>query len=161
MDAIVKHLLSITDFGLKMRLFSGAALSVFDLMSDVYMIVVYLGSEETRGVAHANIACVALSLLCQLYFVAYVNSKRSWRRIAREVLYVVTFCKPGIDAARVAAGNENDDGLAVMDPLTELAFSKAMEITCESIPAGACDSHNKSARKRAQRSDRALSPRLD
>ncbi|GMI31950.1 hypothetical protein TeGR_g13688 [Tetraparma gracilis] len=135
MDAIVKHLLSITDFGLKMRLFSGAALSMFDLMSDVYMIVVYLGSEETRGVAHANIVCVALSLLLQLWLVLIVNRKRSWRRIAREVLYVVTFCKPGIDAARVAAGNENDDGLAAMDPLTELAVSKAAEITCESIPA--------------------------
>jgi hypothetical protein len=137
MNEIAKHILSTTDFGLKMRLFSGAGLSVFDLISDMYMIVVFLGSEETRGVAHVNIVCVALSLLAQLLLIWFVNRKRSWRRIARELLYVVSFVKPGIDAARVAAGNENDDGLAAMDPLTELAASKAIEMVLESIPAGA------------------------
>jgi hypothetical protein len=137
MDAIVKHLLSITDFGLKMRLFSGVALSVFDIVSDVYMIVVFLGSEETRGVAHVNIACVALSLLLQLFMAWFVNKRRSWRRITREALYVVAFIKPGIDAARVAAGNENDDGLATIDPLLELVSGKVIEIVVEAIPAGA------------------------
>jgi hypothetical protein len=136
MNEIAKHILSTTDFGLKMRLFSGAGLSMFDLVSDVYMIVVFLGSEETRGVAHVNIACVALSLLAQLWTTWSVNKKRPWRRIARELLYVVTFCKPGIDAARVAAGNENDDGLAAMSPLNELACGKATEMVFESIPAG-------------------------
>ncbi|GMI31785.1 hypothetical protein TeGR_g9820 [Tetraparma gracilis] len=134
MNEIAKHILSIADFGLKMRLFSGAGLSVFDIISDVYMIIVFLGSEETRGVAHVNIACVALSLLMQLLLVSFVNRKRSWRRIAREMLYVLLFIKPGIDAARVAAGNENDDGLATMDPLQELVFSKAIEMAMESIP---------------------------
>jgi hypothetical protein len=124
-----------------MRLFGGAGLSVSDLISDVYMIVVFLGSEETRGVALVNIACVALSLFWQLALVWFVNRKRSWRRIAREVLYVVAFIKPGIDAARVAAGNENDDGLAAMDPLQELALSKAVEMVLESIPAGECANH--------------------
>ncbi|GMI19342.1 hypothetical protein TeGR_g2736 [Tetraparma gracilis] len=55
MNVIAEHLLSTTDFGLKMRLFGGAGLSVFDIISDVYMIFVFLGSEETRGVAHVNI----------------------------------------------------------------------------------------------------------
>ena len=137
MNEIAKHILSVADFGLKMRLFSGAGLSVFDLVSDVYMIVVFLGSEETRGVAHVNIACVALSLLAQLVLVGFINRKRSWRRIARELLYVVLFIKPGIDAARVAGGGENDDGLATMDALAELTFSKGIEMVLESIPAGA------------------------
>jgi hypothetical protein len=136
MDEITKYILSVADFGLKMRLFGGAGLSVFDLISDVYMIVVFLGSEETRGVAQLNIVCVALSLLNQVAIVLFVNMKRPWRRIAREMLYVVSFVKPGIDAARVAAGNENDDGLASVDALTELAYSKASEMTFESIPAG-------------------------
>ena len=141
MNEVAKHILSVADVGLKMRLFSGAGLSVFDIISDVYMIVVFLGSEETRGVAHVNIACVALSLLTQLWLVWLVNRKRSWRRIAREVMYVLCFVKPGIDAARVAAGNENDDGLAGMDPLSELAYSKMAEMVFESIPAGACETH--------------------
>jgi hypothetical protein len=141
MNEIAKHILSTTDFGMKMRLFSGAGLSVFDLISDVYMIVVFLGSEETSGVAHVNIVCVALSLLTQVWLVWSVNRKRPWRRIAREVLYVVSFVKPGIDAARVAAGGEMDDGLAAMSPLTELACSKATEMVFESIPAGTYANH--------------------
>jgi hypothetical protein len=141
MNAIAKHILSIADFGLKMRLFSGAGLSVFDLIGDVYMIVVFLGSEETRGVAYVNIVCVALSLLMQLVIAGLANRKRSWRRIAREALYVVLCVKPGIDAARVAAGTENDDGLAAFDPLAELVISKAVEMVFESIPAGACANH--------------------
>ncbi|GMI25025.1 hypothetical protein TeGR_g7457, partial [Tetraparma gracilis] len=82
-----------------------------------------------------NIVCVALSLFFQLWITWFVNRKRSWRRIAREVLYLVLFIKPGIDAARVAGGGENDDGLAAMDPLQELALSKAIEMVFESIPA--------------------------
>jgi hypothetical protein len=135
-NEIAKHIISSADFGLKMRLFGGAGLSLFDITSDVYMIVVFLGSEETRGVAHVNIACVALSLLVQLAIVWQASRKRSWRRIAREMLYVVSFIKPGIDAARVAGGGENDDGLASIDALTELSYSKATEMTFESIPAG-------------------------
>jgi hypothetical protein len=142
MNEIAKYILSTTDFGLKMRLFGGAGLSVFDIISDVYMFVVFLGSEETRGVAHVNIACVALSLVFQLVLVAFVNKNRGWKRIAREVLYVLSFVKPGIDAARVAAGNENDDGLATMGPLAELALSKGTEMVFESIPAGTCANHH-------------------
>jgi hypothetical protein len=48
---------------------------------------------------------------------------------------VLTFIKPGVDAARVAAGNENADGLAAMDPLVELALMKIFEMCFESLPA--------------------------
>jgi hypothetical protein len=136
MNEIAKHILSIADFGLKMRLFGGAGLSILDLISDVYMIVVFLGSEETRGVAYVNIACVALNLFTQLVTVWGVNRKRNWRKMAREMLYVAACIKPGIDAARVARGNENLDGLAEIDPLAELTSGKMLEMVFESIPAG-------------------------
>jgi hypothetical protein len=55
--------------------------------------------------------------------------------------YVATFIKPGIDAARVARGNENDDGLFTLDPLTELIAGKIIEMVFESLPAGACHDH--------------------
>jgi hypothetical protein len=163
MNEIAKHQLSSSDFGLKLRLYFGAVLSVFDLLSDVYMTVVFLGSEETRGAAHLSIACCALSLVMQLWLVLFVNRKRKKRRILWEILYVredasllrlwinpwtcsslgarfarryvMTFIKPGVDVARVAAGNENDDGLASMDPLAELAYTRAIEMVFESIPA--------------------------
>jgi hypothetical protein len=88
MDTVAKHLMSVCDFGTKRRLYSGAALSLFDIISDIYIIVRFLGSEETKGVAHITIACVVLSLLMQVLIVLVVNRKRPWRRIAREVLYV-------------------------------------------------------------------------
>jgi hypothetical protein len=89
-----------------MRLFSGAGLSVFDLVSDIYMITVFLGSDETRGAAYFNIACVALSLTVHLYVAWFVHRKRPLRRIARELLYVraVTLsCAPATDSSLALA----------------------------------------------------------
>jgi hypothetical protein len=141
MDTVAKHLMTVCDLGMKRRLYSGAALSVFDVVSDIYMIVVFLGNEETRVVAYINIACIVLSTFIQFCMTWHVHRKRSGKRIARELLYVVTFVKPGFDAAKVAGGNGNDDGLAGCDPLQELAYSKCAEIVYESIPAGACANH--------------------
>jgi hypothetical protein len=50
------------------------------------MIVQFLGEEETKGVAYANIACVALSLFWQLVVVWIVNKKRSRWKQAQELL---------------------------------------------------------------------------
>lgn len=133
-NVIVKHLITVASFGLKARLFSGAALSHFDLASDIYISTVYLRSNETKSAAHAIIVCIAISLFFQLYAVWIANKKRSWRNIALEALYVLTFIKPGVDAARVAAGNEYIDDLATMEPLMELACGKVFEMAFESIP---------------------------
>ena len=50
-----------------------------------------------------------------------------------EMLSVVTFVKPGLDAHRVASGAEHLQGAAVA-PLTEMIMTKAGELVFEAIP---------------------------
>jgi hypothetical protein len=131
MEAITGHLLSVVSLGTKLRLYSGACLSIFDMVSDVYMTTVFLGDPATKGVAYANIACVALSLVVQLLVAWVVHRRRGWRKVAREMLYVVMYIKPGIDAARVAAGDDRVDDNAQF----ELTIDKVVEMGCEAIPS--------------------------
>jgi hypothetical protein len=86
MNAVMRHLLSIVDIGLKMRLLSGTLLSLFDLASDLYMSTVFLQDDETRPVAYATLSCLAISLMLQAGLTAFVNKKRGWKKILREVL---------------------------------------------------------------------------
>jgi hypothetical protein len=52
-----------------------------------------------------------------------------------ELGVVFSLLKPGIDAARVAGGAERVEG-APLDPFTEMAICKLIEMTFESIPGG-------------------------
>jgi hypothetical protein len=51
----------------------------------------------------------------------------------RECLYVVTFVKPGVEAKRVASGEEPVPG-AAFGPSAEMAYSKAAELFTEAAP---------------------------
>jgi hypothetical protein len=120
-EEVVGHLAGVANFGMKARLFSGAGLSVFDLISDVYIITMFLGSEETRGVAYANIACCVLSMIGQLVVALLANRRRSKWRILREAFFTLICVKPGLDAVRVARmgpqSTGGDDGLAAFEPI--------------------------------------------
>jgi hypothetical protein len=78
---------------------------------------------------------IGLNMSTQLGIVYMQTRKgRGWkRRMLLEMLIVVTAIKPGVDAWRVARGDEQHKHSAV-DPETELAFSRASEMVFESIP---------------------------
>jgi hypothetical protein len=59
--------------------------------------------------------------------------KDKWRTALFEMLSVLTFTKPGLDAYRVASGAEQLPGAAV-NPLVEMVYTKAGELTFEAIP---------------------------
>ena len=54
-------------------------------------------------------------------------------RILKECLIVLTGSKSPVDAYRVAMGAEQEKD-TLMDPMTEMAFSKCIELFAESIP---------------------------
>jgi hypothetical protein len=60
--------------------------------------------------------------------------------MAKEMLIVLSGLKPGFDAYQVAKGTEQVVG-AVVDPATELAFTKGVEMVCESIPGALSSAH--------------------
>jgi hypothetical protein len=59
--------------------------------------------------------------------------KNKLRTVLFEMLTVITFAKPGIDAYRVASGAETLSG-ASFDPLTEMILTKNGELFFEAIP---------------------------
>jgi hypothetical protein len=59
--------------------------------------------------------------------------KNKWKTMLFEMLTVVLFVKPGVDAHRVASGAEQSAG-AAFSPLTEMVGTKGGELFFEAIP---------------------------
>jgi hypothetical protein len=92
------------------------------MVTDALMIVEYLTTEGREGYGHALIAMVSLCMLFQLVTVWIQNSKGPRSGLIREVLLTLLALKPGVDAFRVANGEEQP-AYAVFDPAYELGES--------------------------------------
>ena len=105
MNTIAKRLLSEAGWGLKMRLYSGAFLSVMDMISDIMMINQFF-EEGKDSSAKMILVSIAVNLAVQVVMVIIQNHKKSAWAILFEILLVVLCVKPVVDAARVAGGQE-------------------------------------------------------
>ena len=132
-EGIAKELMVASKLGLVKRVIVGALLSIGDMISDIWVIISYLRIGNTSG-AYSLIAMIGSSLSAQLLITYGQNRKKSKWVILRELLLVVTFLKPAVDAFRVATGHEDEH--AVMSPLVELSLGKGTELAFESIPGG-------------------------
>ena len=130
---IAKVLMVASKLGLAKRVIVGALLSIGDMISDIWVIISYLKIGNTSG-AYSLMAMLGSNVSVQLLIVYFQNRKKSKRVILREMMFVVTFLKPAVDAFRVATGHMDED--AVISPLQELAFGKGTELAFESIPGG-------------------------
>jgi hypothetical protein len=89
MDTIAQRLLESVSWGLKMRLYTGAGLSILDLLSDVYMIYTY-ATTGNPGTALSLAIMVGLCLLLQL-FTVYTNTRRGPKlTMLKEMLIVLS-----------------------------------------------------------------------
>jgi hypothetical protein len=107
-----------------------------DMVTDVHVIVEYLNTPGKEAYAYQLMGMVGTCLIFQLLTVFMQTRKASKAKMAKEVLIVLSGLKPGVDAYQVAKGAEQSAG-AVVDPATELAFTKGVEMVAESIP-GMC-----------------------
>ncbi|GMI05785.1 hypothetical protein TrVE_jg12810 [Triparma verrucosa] len=114
------------------RLFGGAALSTFDTLTDIYMIYIYYSTGES-GFANATLISLFMNIAIQLAFVFFQNMRQSKQRMFKEMMYVLTCTKPGIDAYRVVIGAEQEVG-AMMGPKNEMMYIKVLELLTEAIP---------------------------
>jgi hypothetical protein len=111
MDTVARRLLERVSWGMKFRLYLGAGLSILDMVTDIFVIVHYLSSDEekTRRYGYILIVMITCSLgfLCLMSWVQ--NHRGSRKVLIRELLFCVSGLKPGVDAARVARGKEKGD----------------------------------------------------
>ena len=74
-------------------------------------------------------------MVVQILIVYGQNTRKPRSVLLLELLLVVSCCKPSVDAYRVIRGGERDP-LLNMDPMQEMALSKAAEVVFEAIPSG-------------------------
>jgi hypothetical protein len=131
MNVVAQRLLGEVSWGLKLRVFIGAGLSVLDMGSDINVIALYWRAPATVGFGNSLMVMVAACLLFQL-FLTFVQNRNKGKGMKRgkffiEVLLLLTGLRPGLDAYRVASGAEMEEG-AAMDPVTDLVVMKTIEV---------------------------------
>ena len=124
MLTISKTFLALRDsmYGMVWRVGVGAALSMLDAVTDIYIISTYYNTEGLRGQANALIAMVATNMFCQILVVLALYKKKSWGVKVKEVLICLFFLRPAVDAHRVST-NYNDSE-TTLDPLMEMLANK-------------------------------------
>ena len=116
------------------RVSVGAFLSVGDMITDLVVLKRFWDAgEATLAYKNAQLASLMTSLGLQLIMVFCQNRKKGIRRIMQEMLIVLIGLKAPLDAFRVASGADHENGL-LLDPMTEMTFSKCIEMSTESIP---------------------------
>ena len=132
MNAIALKLIGDVGWGLKLRVIIGAALSTLDLATDAF--ITYAFWKDGKEMFYkASLTMLGTSMFIMLFIVWVQNHKMGWKRVLVEMIPVVVGLKPAVDAYRIAAGAEIEEGQS-FDPLTELTFCRGVEMFAEAIP---------------------------
>ena len=93
----------------------------------------YLNTSGLERYGYTLLVCLILNMLMQLLIVWAQTTKGPKATMVKDMLYVVSAVKPGVDAWRVATGLDQSEYQA-FSPKTELMMSKATELMFEAIP---------------------------
>ncbi|GMI13543.1 hypothetical protein TrLO_g6791 [Triparma laevis f. longispina] len=134
LGVLAADLLAREPWGLKLRLLLGAGLSIVDVATDIFMAWTYFDSEEEDARQFGISICImlGLSIAAQSVIAIVQNKKKNILVILRELLYVISFIKPGVDAARVSSEREDPD--LTFDVMTELIMHRIVKLFADSIP---------------------------
>ena len=123
MNTIATSLLRDNKWGMVMRVSIGAALSMVDAVTDLYVITTYYHSPGLVGQANALLIMMSLSMLGQLLLVMAQYQKKSLAVKIRETLITLCFLRPAVDAFRVSTNHQDDE--TTVDPLLEMVSGVA------------------------------------
>jgi hypothetical protein len=132
LEEIVMYLFMKSKLGLKARVTVGAATSMVDLLTDVYVTYMFL-SDRKYGYFKASLASLVVSIGIQILIVWGQNKKLGMKRVLREWFPILIGFKPAVDAYRVAKGEKQEAGQAI-DAMAELTLMKVVEMFAEAIP---------------------------
>jgi len=125
LHTVARELLKGGDFGLKLRIGLGAFLSLSDMITDVTVMRSFFEEGEDAA-GFALLAFILSSIVLQLILVFVQNHKKRKRELFLEILFVITFVKPAVDAYRVGVEHEHEH--SVVNPLVELTIGKCGEL---------------------------------
>ena len=104
------------------RVSVGAAFSMLDAVTDIFVISNYYNTEGLHGQANAMLAMIATNMGVQIVILLAQYRKKSWHVKVKEVLTCLLFLRPIVDAYRVSRNYEDTE--ATVDPLVEMLINK-------------------------------------
>jgi len=119
-------------WGKKMRVCVGAATSIADLGTDIFVCHMFW-KERRMDYFEMTLGTILLSVSLQLAMVGGQNKKRGIKRMMLEILPVLVGLKPALDAYRVAGGTKEEVG-GIINALNEMTGMKMCELFAEAIP---------------------------
>ena len=114
-----------THTGLYYRVGLGAGLSTMDMISDIYIITVFLKEGKT-SYAYANIIMIGVNWVIQLIIVYGQTGRNIFgSAFLKEALIATIGLKPGWDAWNVCMGKEQQPG-QTLDAMHEVRIGKGL-----------------------------------
>ena len=104
------------------RVSVGAALSMLDAVTDLYVISKYYSNAGLRGQANAMLAMIVTNMGVQMLLVLGQYKKKSWKVKVKEVVICLFFLRPIVDAYRVSINQEDSE--SPIDQLVEMIANK-------------------------------------
>ena len=109
-------------YGTVWRVCVGAALSMLDAVTDIFVIFSYYKTKALHGQANVMLAMVVTNMGFQIIVVLAQYRKKSWHVKMKEVLITLFFLRPAVDAYRVSTNHKDNE--ATIDPLLEMICNK-------------------------------------
>ena len=104
------------------RVSVGAALSMLDAVTDIFVIVSYYNTKGLRRQANAMLAMIGTNMAIQMLIVIAQYKKKSWQVKAKEAFICLFFLRPIVDTYRVSSNYEDSE--STVHPMLEMMMNK-------------------------------------
>ena len=95
--------------GIAYRVSIGAALSMIDAATDIYIIATYYRSGDLALQANAMLAMILTNLVIQILVVLAQHKRKNTMTKVKEALICLLFLRPAVDAYRVGLNTEDNE----------------------------------------------------
>ena len=110
MEAIGFQLVGEVPWGVKLRVALGAASSMADLLTDIFMVVLFFRDPKKQGYFIASLVSLSFSQFAQLSLVYLNDRSHGVKKVVKEAIPILLGFKPAVDAYRVATGEKMQVG---------------------------------------------------
>ena len=115
---VAQYNLNTSNFGLRLRVFGGAVLSMVDLITDIYMTVQFFTTEGQEGYGRINAWLIGLTIFGQI-LISYGQNRKKPSIFFQDAFFTLVGFRPALDAYRVGSGSEQEDH-HIFPPLQEM-----------------------------------------
>ncbi|GMH54038.1 hypothetical protein TL16_g01592 [Triparma laevis f. inornata] len=132
-EAIGQAVLSRSAWGVSLRAFADASISMADLASDLVMMFTFFSDEKTTSYGYSTLLMISVCFGLQTIMIVVNKYGGGFKVLGVELSILLSGCKPAFDAYAVASGAQRKH-YATFDPFTEMTGARIIELFAENIP---------------------------